>query len=124
MNALALWSWSSPADSSAMKIEIVAFAQESHNEFRALMRVGDTTTWAKIIEEPIDEHIVGFNFAEVSLFTLILSRCGLDKRFNDDFARFRAGEDLAFPWDYGDAAEEGISSAFAALDRLANRRQR
>ena len=107
-----------------MKIEIVEFAQESDSEFRALMRVGDTTTWAKIIEEPIDDGIVGFNFAEDSLFTLILFYSGLDKRFNGDFGRFRAGQILVFPLDYGDAEEGALSRAFGALDRLANRKQR
>jgi len=107
-----------------MKTEIVEFAQESDSEFRALMRVGDTITWAKMIEEPIDEDIVGFNFAEETLLTMVLFYCGLDKRFNDDFGRFRAGEDLAFPLNYGDAPEEGIERAFAGLDGLANRKKR
>ena len=103
-----------------MRMRILEFTQQSDTEYRATMQLGDSTTSAKIIVEPIDEEIVGFNFAETSLLSLVLNRCGLDGRFNDDFERFRQGERITFPVEYGDVGEDRINEAMSFLEQLAD----
>jgi hypothetical protein len=51
-----------------------------------------------------------FNFDEV-FFDVLLAFNGLGARFNRDYWRFRQGEHLPFPWDYGDHGREILDRA-------------
>jgi hypothetical protein len=94
-----------------VEIKISAIDDRADGTYIATMEIGGECFHAELERQTLDGGLVGFNFREETLFSVVLYCFGLDRKFNDDFERFVDGA-YNLPWSYGEVEQEKLDEAF------------